>query len=129
MDDSSPKAILLVDDDPGFLMWASAALRARGHQVTTASDGREALAQIRKEGRPDLILLDLMMPVMDGWQFREAQLKDPAIADVPTVVITAISQDYLASGYLPGVKVLPKPFDVARLLACVAELHDPAGNA
>src|SRR5436305_13804856 len=121
MGDSPKKAILLVDDDPAFLKWASAALQSRGHRVTTASDGREALTRIQREGPPDLILLDLMMPGMDGWQFREAQLKDPAIARIPTIVITAISQDYLNSGYLPGVEVLPKPFDVSQLLACVSE--------
>src|SRR5947208_3365320 len=82
-----------------------------------AADGREALARLRAEELPSLILLDLLMPRMDGWQFREAQLQDPSLRAIPTIVITAISRDYLKAGYLPGVVVLPKPFDVHQLLA------------
>src|SRR5690349_13996906 len=116
MDSASRKSILVVDDDQGFLKWVSAELEAHGYRVTTAADGKEALAILRRHGVPDLILLDLLMPGMDGWQFREAQLEDPAFASIPTIVITAISHDYLKAGYLPGVLVLPKPFDVAHLL-------------
>jgi CheY-like chemotaxis protein len=119
MGSSTTKRILVVDDDPGFIKVASSALEANGYRVTTAADGREALASLHREGAPDLILLDLLMPGMDGWQFREAQLKDPAFASIPTVVITAVSQEYVKAGYLPGVLVLPKPFDVPQLLALV----------
>ena len=121
MGGSSAKSILIVDDDPGFLKWVAAALAAHGYRVATASDGREALARLRESGPPSLILLDLLMPGVDGWQFREAQLQDPALASIPTVVMTAISRDYVKAGYLPGVEVLPKPFDLPQLLAFVRQ--------
>jgi len=119
MDSASAKSILVVDDDQSFLKWVSAVLEARGYRVMTAADGKEALARLRRDGAPDLILLDLLMPGMDGWQFREAQLEDPAFASIPTIVMTAISHDYLTAGYLPGVLVLPKPFEVSQLLEFV----------
>jgi len=121
MSGPSAKRILVVDDDPGFLRWVTAALEAHGYQVVTAADGREGLARLREEPETSMILLDLLMPGIDGWKFREAQMQEPALASIPTVVITAISHDYLKAGYLPGVLVLPKPFDVPQLLAFVAE--------
>lgn len=120
MDSASSKTILVVDDDQAFLKWVSAELEAHGYRVSTVADGKEALASLHRNGTPDLILLDLLMPGMDGWQFREAQLENPAFASIPTIVITAISHDYLKAGYLPGVLVLPKPFDASQLLAFVA---------
>ncbi len=83
-------ALLLVDDDERVREALVALLEAQGYPVVGAANGREALDVLRVRGlRPGLILLDLMMPVMDGWQFRAAQLADAELATVPVVVFSA----------------------------------------
>ncbi len=81
--------VLLVDDDEGIREAISEVLTDAGHEVATASNGREALDWLARGNEPCLILLDLMMPVMDGRQFRAAQRADPRLAGIPVVVITA----------------------------------------
>jgi CheY-like chemotaxis protein len=84
----SAKQILIVDDDAPLRDGLARALEAAGHQVRTAANGLEALGEARAL-RPDLILLDLVMPVMDGWCFRTEQMEDPDLADIPVVVLSA----------------------------------------
>jgi CheY-like chemotaxis protein len=82
--------VLVVDDDESIREAVSQALREAGYEVATANNGRQALDWLHeREIHPCVILLDLMMPVMDGKAFREAQLQDPVLAEVPVVVLTA----------------------------------------
>src|SRR5437870_2371426 len=82
--------VLVVDDDEGIRFALSDTLEDVGYRVVVAKDGVEALAKLRgPEERPCVILLDLMMPAMDGWTFRHEQRRDPAIAEIPVVVLTA----------------------------------------
>ena len=84
------KCILVVEDDAAVREAVCDLLRDEGYEVAEASDGRRALAQLEEAARrPDLILLDLMMPVMDGWQFRVAQRQHPDLAHVPVVALSA----------------------------------------
>src|SRR5437879_6509382 len=83
------KTILVVEDDTATRDALSLILEAEGFGVMGAANGQEALDQLRGSRRPDLILLDLMMPVMDGWQFRRAQAQDPALSAIPVVVLSA----------------------------------------
>src|SRR5690606_14181940 len=110
-------AILVVDDDDDIRETLRDVLEDEGYRVQEASNGQEALAHLRGEGRVCLVFLDLMMPVMDGWEFRQAQLADPALKDIPVVVITASGR---ANGALGKVEVLPKPLRVERILEAVA---------
>jgi CheY-like chemotaxis protein len=87
--DREPLAILVVDDDRAVLNALTELLESEGYKVTTAIDGLDALDQLRGGLRPRVIVLDLMMPVMDGWDFRHEQMKDQALRDIPVVVITA----------------------------------------
>jgi CheY-like chemotaxis protein len=87
--DREPLAILVVDDDRAVLNALTELLESEGYKVTTAIDGLDALDQLRGGLRPCAIVLDLMMPVMDGWDFRHEQMKDQALRDIPVVVITA----------------------------------------
>jgi CheY-like chemotaxis protein len=87
--DPEPLAILIVDDDRAVLNGLTELLESEGYEVATAIDGLDALDQLRGGLRPCVILLDLMMPVMDGWDFRHEQMKDEALRDIPVVVITA----------------------------------------
>jgi CheY-like chemotaxis protein len=83
--------ILIIDDDPAIRDVLGEVLRRAGYEVSTATNGVEALTHMRTKGAPSLILLDLMMPVMDGWEFRREQLKDPALRSVPTIILTTVA--------------------------------------
>ncbi len=85
--------VLLVEDDEDFRDLLAGILQTKGYEVVLAGNGAEALALMKGGLRPCIILLDLMMPVMDGWTFRQAQLADPAIASIPVIVLSAVS-DY-----------------------------------
>ncbi len=103
--------ILIIDDDSDIREVVGEALLFAGYQVSTARDGREGLVQARSF-RPSLILLDLMMPGMSGWEFRAAQLRDAALSAIPVVVVTALGHD-------PDIEVsavLAKPFRLDDLL-------------
>ncbi len=82
--------VLVVDDDPDIREAMIEILEENGHAATGAANGNEALAQLRASSvHPCLILLDLMMPVMDGPTFREEQLRDPNLSPIPVIVISA----------------------------------------
>src|SRR4051812_11197383 len=86
---SARPRLLLVEDDKAIRESLGEALRDHGFDVATAANGCEALGLLRSTPRPAAILLDLMMPVMDGWDFRQEQLADSVLRDVPVVVVTA----------------------------------------
>jgi CheY-like chemotaxis protein len=109
------RRVLVVDDDRDIRELLVELLASEGYEVASAPDGRRALAEARAR-RPDVILLDLMMPVMSGWEFREAQLRDPALADIPVVVVTAFEES------LDGTELLRKPFLVEDVLDAVQRL-------
>jgi CheY-like chemotaxis protein len=110
--------ILVVDDDDAIRESVVEALEDASYPVKAAHDGREALSILRQgEGRPCLVLLDLMMPGMDGWEFAREQSQDPALAGVPVCVITAVG----TGRALPSdaVAVVRKPFKLKELLDVV----------
>jgi CheY-like chemotaxis protein len=110
--------ILIVEDDPDTREAIGIGLQAEGYTVMTAPDGLEALELLDRGVRPCLILLDLMMPVMDGVHFRIEQLNRPEIAAIPVVVVSAFGQLTRAK-WLRASDYLPKPIDFDRLLAIV----------
>ena len=83
------RTILVVDDDQDLRDAIADILSDEGYRVGQAGNGAEALTYLRTHEKPDLILLDLMMPVMDGLQFRREQRRDPLLAEIPVVVLTA----------------------------------------
>ncbi|HEY3109037.1 MAG TPA: response regulator, partial [Chloroflexota bacterium] len=83
------KTILVVEDDDDIRDSLTTLLIVSGFRVLSARNGREALAVLNECERPAVILLDLMMPEMDGWSFRAAQLRDPETAEIPVIVLTA----------------------------------------
>jgi CheY-like chemotaxis protein len=106
--------VLVVDDDADIRATLALALECAGYDVRTANHGDHAL-QVLQAWRADVILLDLNMPVCDGWQFRSSQRDDRRIADIPVVVMTA-SRDLKTIGDTLGQHaLLPKPFDLDRL--------------
>jgi CheY-like chemotaxis protein len=114
--------ILVVEDDEAIRGLVSEVLRDDGYEVGEAANGAEALAYVSRH-KPDLIVLDLMMPVMDGWTFVEACRRQPGCSDVP-IVVTSASHDLPKTAERLrsfGVRTcLAKPFDIEGLLALVA---------
>jgi|SRR5271156_6081352 len=109
-------AILVVEDDPDALEALGDLLESRGYAVTSARHGAEALQILGRSPLPRLILLDLLMPTMDGWEFRDRQKNDPRIAHIPVVVVSASS----AAKPIDANSILRKPVDIDRLLETVA---------
>src|SRR5215471_15511811 len=101
--------ILIVEDDYDIREALTQILEEEGYSVRSASNGREALDVAASGSAPSLILLDLMMPVMNGWQFRTEQLNDPRIASVPVLVISADPHLQSKSASLGAVGLLKKP--------------------
>jgi CheY-like chemotaxis protein len=119
--------ILLVEDDPALRDALAEVLAERGYDVACAGDGREALEALGRRPPPAAILLDLAMPVMDGWAFRAAQRNDPALADIPTIVLSAsLAADGAALDRLAPAATLTKPFDLKRLLEALRHACGPA---
>ena len=109
--------ILVVDDDPDIRDSLREVLEDEGYAVNCVSNGREALDYLKsKQPRPCVILLDLMMPVMDGWQFRREQKQDPEIADIPLVVITATGKRPVL---IDAAELVMKPLDLNRLFEAI----------
>jgi CheY-like chemotaxis protein len=106
--------VLIVEDDADVREFMNVLLSHSGFETVTATNGAEAL-QVVRERRPCLVLLDLMMPVMDGWTFRAKQLEDPAIADVPVVCLTALSEGQQLTERLHA-RCLKKPVEFGDLL-------------
>ena len=107
--------VLVVDDDPDILDAIRDVVEAEGYRVAQARHGAEALDRVAEE-RPDVVLLDLMMPVMDGVAFAEALRARPAWAGIPVVVISAVGDPERARA-VRARAYLPKPFGVDDLLA------------
>ena len=110
--------ILVVEDEHGQREALAEMLSRLGYEVQCAANGSEALELMRhSESLPGLILLDLMMPVMDGWEFRRRQKEDPSLANVPVVILSALDSNRAA--HLEGAAFLKKPLDFDRLLELV----------
>jgi CheY-like chemotaxis protein len=116
--------ILVVEDNDDVRDMMAVTLQLEGHTVITAANGQEALNRLQRGLRPCLILLDLMMPVMTGWEFRAAVENDPVLKHIPIVVVSAANADSAARAAVAA--VVPKPIDVERLLTVVCELCDGA---
>ena len=111
--------VLIVEDDPDIRDFMQFLLDASGYETMTAANGQEALTVMRQT-RPCLVLLDLMMPVMDGFDFRERQVQEQGIADVPVVCLTAMYEPSYVSKRLQ-VPCLRKPISIDQLLAEVEQ--------
>jgi CheY-like chemotaxis protein len=117
---TSERSILLVDDDADVRESIGDALKEEGYRVATASNGREALRLLKDDNvRPDLILLDIMMPEMDGWAFRAEQRKDPDIASIPVIVFTAYGAPRDTARQLDAAGFLSKPLGLDELLSTI----------
>jgi DNA-binding response OmpR family regulator len=115
--------ILVVDDDPVIVRLLEVNLRLDGYEVETASRGEEALERAAATG-PDLVILDVMMPGLDGWETCRRLREQPAFAETPVVFLSARAQDDDRSRgvALGSVSYVTKPFDPVRLMELVRQL-------
>jgi len=114
-------SVMIVEDDRDTREMLARFLELEGFDVREAANGQLALEALREDSRTCVILLDLMMPVMNGWQFRNAQSSDPELAKIPVVVVTAAG----AREQIPAIDAdawLSKPVDFDRLLATIDPL-------
>ena len=109
--------VLIVEDDSDLREMMAQLLTLEGFQSATVANGQEALKYLSGGDTPNVILLDLMMPVMDGWEFRREQQRDPKLADVPVIVLSALDQTRV--GDIGAAAFLKKPLDFDRLLELV----------
>ena len=111
--------ILIVEDDEAIAEAITGLLEDEGYAAVSVPDGIAALEKLRDGDKTCLILLDISMPVMNGWQFREEQLKDAALAAVPVVVCTAAGRAEEKAQSIGAAGWLQKPIDPERLLEVV----------
>jgi CheY-like chemotaxis protein len=109
---SATPSVLVVDDNVDAVDALGQILEYEGYTVATAYDGREALEYLRRHPAPNLIVLDLMMPIMNGWELRAELAKVPALAKIPIVVMTALAQ----AAKIEADAIVAKPIDLKRLL-------------
>jgi CheY-like chemotaxis protein len=120
---TTSKSVLIVDDDPDLRDITRFVLEGEGFEVVTAEDGSEALQRLRAGQLPAVVLLDLMMPVMNGYQFLEEVAKVPALREIPIVVLTAA-----AAPEVPGaVEIVRKPIELGSLIEVVERYTHGAG--
>jgi CheY-like chemotaxis protein len=111
--------VLIVEDDVELRDMMAQLLAIEGYNTATVANGREALDYLHNGDRPHVILLDLMMPVMDGWEFRRRMQSDPEIADLPVIVLSAL--DHSRAKDVDAAAFLKKPLDFDRLLTLVRQ--------
>ncbi len=117
-----PKKILVVDDEKDMVAVLLQRLKAYGYEVASAGDGEEALRTIKKE-KFDLIILDIMMPVMDGTELGQILKNDPKTKNIPLLFLTALQTKQEHAGYdIVGSDVIfAKPFDIKELMGKIDE--------
>jgi CheY-like chemotaxis protein len=117
--EGKPLRVLVVDDDPSIRRMIMAALRRDGYTFSEAANGKEALEIMRQE-HPSVVVLDLMMPIVSGWDVLRERAAEPALQSIPVIIVSANRGPELASAMDKGIcAFLPKPFDITVLSSLV----------
>lgn len=118
--------VLVVDDEKTMQTLYRRSLQSAGFEVVIAKDGPDGLQKLRDDPEIRVVLLDLNMPVMDGWGFRAEQRRDPQLKDVPTVVVTGEPLARLVQSELHAAEYLLKPVGREHLISVVSDYCEPA---
>ena len=111
--------VLVVEDDPNIRRMITTSLTIAGYQSREAPNGRQAL-EIMRDGGADVVVLDLMLPEVNGWEVLSERAKDPLLRDIAVIVISASREPAIADAVTKGIcAFLPKPFELQALLALV----------
>jgi CheY-like chemotaxis protein len=123
IESSTNRTVLVVDDDIGIRELLARSLSFDGFEVIEAANGLDALTRLKTGPRPSVIVLDLRMPVMDGWAFRAAQRADPRIARIPVVILSGADTHRFQE--IEAVAALEKPVSLSLLSDCLHRVLDP----
>ncbi len=123
------KRILIIDDEPQLTAIVRGALEATGHYTIKEEHRSLRALHAARHFQPDLILLDVIMPDLDGREVAQQLRDDPALRDVPVIFVTSLAADGVigSCGYLSGFSFVAKPFRIADLIDCVEEMLSDAG--
>ena len=113
--------VLVIDDNQDIREGWAKVLQAEGFAVVTAQHGREALTMLRDGLKPCIIIIDLMMPVMNGFEFRFEQLRDPGLAHIPVIACSGITDTAQTAKHLKPNACMQKPAEVSHLVALVRQ--------
>jgi CheY-like chemotaxis protein len=119
--------VLVVDDEFGIVDVLETVLTDEGYQVLTASNGKQGLVRLSEE-KPEVVLLDFMMPIFSGGEMLRAMASEPAYQRIPVIMMSALSEEAVAERCKGYVAFLHKPFRVAAVLSTVARVLDTARN-
>jgi CheY-like chemotaxis protein len=111
--------VFIIEDDLDTREMLARFLELEGFQVESAENGKLALERLDRGARASVILLDLMMPVMDGWQFRQQQMQNERLRDIPVIVVSAAGRERIER--IDANAYLAKPVDLEELLGCVTQ--------
>lgn len=118
---SVPKRLMIIEDSADYRALLTKLFSRHGYIVECASNGKEALSQLTDSVQlPNLILLDLMMPIMDGFEFREKQIQESRFSKIPTILMTAHGDLKTAKEKLGAIEYVRKPVEMTELLALVS---------
>ena len=121
--------ILVVDDEPLIAMALEAALEDAGYRVATAANGRQGLERLAEAPRPDLVLLDMMMPVMSGPAMLAAMAADPGLDGIPVIVLSSLPEEAVRARAQGVAAVLRKPYTVDQVLGAITQVLSKASRA
>jgi CheY-like chemotaxis protein len=121
--------VLVVDDDPDLLTLVGLQLRQHGHKVVTAASGQEALALVTEKGAPDVAVLDVAMPEMNGLELLQTMRSRDGLGELPAIFLSArVAAEDIAAGRALGALYLTKPYVMRALLAAIDSLVVPAAS-
>ena len=121
--------ILVVEDEPLIALALEAALEDAGYGVVTAANGRQGLERLAEAPRPDLVLTDMMMPVMNGPAMLAAMAANPDLRGIPVIVLSSLPEESVRSRANGVAAILRKPYTAEQVLGTVARVLDGAGSA
>ena len=114
--------VLIVDDEPLIAMALEAELEDAGYGVVTAANGRQALERLAEAPRPNLILTDMMMPVMGGAEMLAAMAADPELAGIPVIVVSSLPEAAVRARANGAAAILRKPYTAEEVLGAIARV-------
>ena len=121
--------ILVVDDEPLIAMALEAALEDEGYRVATAANGRQGLERLAEAPRPDLVLLDMMMPVMNGPAMLAAMSAEPGLRCIPVIVLSSLPEEAIRARAGGVAAILRKPYTADQVLDAIARVLGEARRA
>jgi CheY-like chemotaxis protein len=121
--------ILVVDDEALIAMALEAALEDEGYRVVTAANGKQGLERLTETPRPELVLLDMMMPIMNGPAMLEAMAADSSLSDIPVIVLSSLSKEAVLARTTGVAAILRKPYTVDEILGAIVQVLAKGGGS